>query len=576
LNKFFAFLAASSEKRPWLVVACVALLTVFLASGIGLLKTEFSQEGMMPKYYESVKALKTVQDKFGGLSYENVLVVADNVTSSGIAEALIGLSPQSLEAGGIKKGQVLKVETYLDGLKKMAEAQGMTLPNGFMLGAAVQQYLATPYAQAQIAGKTVSKDNKATVVKLQLDSKMSQGVQVQLAKDLERYLTTEFKAKGAKVYFSGMASMQKDALEAMARQTGILFLIAILFIMLILYVTFRRVSEVFLLMFVIVVGIFWVIGLMGWVGITYTTMSVAIMPLMLGINIAYVIHILSRYYEEREAGGDIFYSATTSVKTVGVAVFLAAITTVFGFMSFTITDMAPLRDFGIVCMIGIAFSFLLALTLLPALVVIRDRRKKAEKLESHLEKMRKRRRESRYGAVMDRALVGTSMTAFHHHWIVTGCVLVLIGFAVFSIFNLQTGADIRSMMGENTPSIKAGEMLTKYFGAQDADVILVKGDVLKPQSLKAFLKLEDEVAADSRNKPDKKGYFTREGNISIADIVANANGGSIPDSADAVKSIVAELGKQMDVGSLVSKDGDYAIIMIRSGTPGPRTRPRPR
>jgi hypothetical protein len=563
----FAFLASSSEKRPWLVVICVALVTVFLVGGISMLKTEFSQESMMPKHYESVKALKTVQDKFGGLSYENVLIVADDVTSARVAGALLQLSPKKLQEDGIEVGQVLKVETYLDGLKKMAEGQGRPLPSGMFLGAAVQQFMSIPYAQEQIVGKTVSKDKKATVIKLQLDSKMTQSEQVELGRKLEKSFTGEFETVGAKAYLSGVASLQKDAQELMARQSGVLFLIAILFIMLILYVTFRRVSDVFLLMFVIVVGIFWVIGLMGWAGITYTTMSVAIMPLMLGINIAYVIHILSRYYEEREAGGDIFYSSTTSVKTVGVAVFLAAITTVFGFMSFTITDMAPLKDFGIVCMIGIAFSFLLALTLLPALIVIRDRRKKAEKLESHLEKMRKRRRESRYGAVVDRGLVGASMTAYHHHWIVAVCVLALIGFAVFSIFNLQTGADIRSMMGGNTPSAKASEMLADYFGAQDADVILVEGDVLKPESLKALLELEDSVATDSRNEPERKGYFTREGNISIADIVANANGGSIPDSADEVKGTIAELTKQMEVGSLVSQDGDYAIIMIRSGTP---------
>ena len=272
MNKLFAFLAVSSEKRPWLVVGCVALITVFLVSGIGMLKTEFSQESMMPKDYESVKALHTVQDKFGGLSYENVLVVADNVTSPGIAEALLGLSPQSLEEGGIKKGQVLKVQTYLDGLKKMAEAQGTTLPKGFMLGGFVQQYLSTPYAQAQILGKSLSKDKKATLVTLQLNSLMTEKEQIQLAKDFEKYFIPAFKAKGAKVYLSGMASMQKDAQEMMARQTGILFLIAILFIMLVLYVTFRRVSDVFLQMFVIVVGIFWIIGLMGWVGITYSTM----------------------------------------------------------------------------------------------------------------------------------------------------------------------------------------------------------------------------------------------------------------------------------------------------------------
>ncbi len=59
-------------------------------------------------------------------------------------------------------------------------------------------------------------------------------------------------------------------------------------------------------MFVIVVGIFWVIGLMGWVGITYTMISVAIMPLMLGINIAYAIHILSRYALIMMTGGVLY------------------------------------------------------------------------------------------------------------------------------------------------------------------------------------------------------------------------------------------------------------------------------
>jgi hydrophobe/amphiphile efflux-3 (HAE3) family protein len=563
----FTFLALSSEERPWLVVTIVALLTIFLVIGISMLKTEFSQESMMPKHYESVQALKTVQDEFGGINYENVLVVADDVTSPGISELLMGLSPVTLEEGGLEGGQILSVETYLDGLKKMAEAQGQPLPSSDQLGDAVQQFLTTPYAQEQVIGKTVSEDKTATVVKLQLDSYMSQSEMVNIAKHLDKYLTSEFGAVGAKVYLSGNASMEKDAMDAMTQQTGMLFIIAILFIMLVLYMTFRRVSDVLLSMFVIVVGIFWLIGLMGWVGITYTMISVAIMPLMLGINIAYAIHILSRYYEEREDGGNVVLSAAISIKTVGVAVFLAAITTVFGFMSFMITDIPPLRDFGIVCMVGIVFSFLLSLTLLPAVIVIRDRRKKEEKLDSHLEKMKKRRRESRYGAIVDRALVRASMTASHHNWVVAGCVLALIAFAVFATFNLQEEADARSMRGKDSPSVKASRMLEDYFGAQDADVILVQGDVLAPENLKAYLKMEDEIAADSRNQPGKEGYFTREGNISIADIVANANGGAIPDSEDAVKAVVAELGKQMDTRSLVSEDGEYALIMIRSATP---------
>ncbi|MBU1671187.1 MAG: MMPL family transporter [Actinobacteria bacterium] len=567
MKKLFTLLASFSEKRPWLVVISCGLLTLFLFAGMGLLKTEFSQEGMMPSKYESVRALKTLQNEFGGLSYENILIEGDDVTGSRIAGKIIGLTPEALVEGGVKEGDVLKVETYLDGLKMMSESQGMPVPSGFVLGAAIQQYLATPYAQAQILGKSLTEDRKATLVKLQLNPKMSENEQIELANSLDKYFKGRFANSGERVYISGMASMQRDAQEMMARQTSILFLVALIYIMLILYVTFRRVSDVFLLLFVIIIGIFWLLGLMGWVGITYTTMSVAIMPLMLGINIAYVIHILSRYYEEREAGGDIFYSSTTAVKTVGVAVFLTAITTVFGFSSFTITDIPPMRDFGIVCMIGIVFSFILSITLLPAVIVLRDRRKSEEKLGKHLEKMRTRRRDSRYGAMVDRGLVRASMTAYHHHWIVAVCVVVLIGLAVFSMFNLQTGADVRGMMGSDLPSVKASEEIAKYFGAQEFDVILVKGDPLDPKNLEALMELEESIPADKRNQPDKKGYFSAEGIVSIANIIADSNGGSLPRSREEVGAILGELSKQMDLSSMVSKDGDYTMVMVKSETP---------
>ena len=132
MTKFFAFLASSSEKRPWLVVICVALVTVFLVSGISMLQTEFSQEGMMPEKYESMKALETVKDEFGGLSYENILVVANDVTTYKVAGVLAGLSPKSLEEDGkIENGQVRKVETYLDGMQKMVGSPGHAHAFGF-------------------------------------------------------------------------------------------------------------------------------------------------------------------------------------------------------------------------------------------------------------------------------------------------------------------------------------------------------------------------------------------------------------------------------------------------------------
>ena len=354
----------------------------------------------------------------------------------------------------------------------------------------------------------------------------------------------------------------------MFKETRVLFGAAILFIMLILYLTFRRFSDVFLPLLTIVVAIICLLGFMGWAGITYTTMSVSILPLMLGINIAYVIHVLSRYYEEREKGEDPLLSTTTSVKTVGIAVFLTAVTTMIGFSSFMVTDMPPMRDFGLLLVLGIAFSFLLTMTLLPAIIVIRDRRKKTEKLEIHLEKMRTRRRDARYGQWMDRALVRMALVSEHHHWAVSVITLIMVGFSVFALINLDTGADIRSMIPEDMPSIQASRMITDYFGPQQPDIILVEGDIYEPENLAAMLAMEDSIINDSRNELDQEGWFFREGITSIADLIVKFSPqGTLPESREEVEAIVEELGKQISLDSFVTEDGRSAMVMVLSDIP---------
>lgn len=75
--RLFEILASWSEKRPWFVVIGVAAVTVFMAFGTARITTELSQESMMPKGYESIEALETVDDEFGGISYEYGLIVVE-------------------------------------------------------------------------------------------------------------------------------------------------------------------------------------------------------------------------------------------------------------------------------------------------------------------------------------------------------------------------------------------------------------------------------------------------------------------------------------------------------------------
>ena len=601
MSKVFGFFASISEKRPWLVVIIVAAITIFMAAGFPRVSTELSQEAMMPKHYESVQALDEVNEKFGGLSVERVLLTAEDVTDPEIARMLLALDVEKIQEDGFEEGHILKAETYLDFLKQMFEQAGRDIPTDDNALAMVLDFYMNPDPDSpfvdviagemppeqteqlipglvdnreriegsiRLAEEQEDSDLDATLISFQLSPDLDQNEEADVARKLEGFVDEEFSTiEGAEVYVAGFASMQKDSQEFMQRETSKLMLAALLFIMLILYLTFRRLSDIGLPLLVIFVAIGWIVGVMGWAGITYTTMSVAIMPLMLGINIAYVIHILSRYYEERESGEGVDFSATTSIKTVGVAVFLTAITTMIGFSSFMITDMPPMRDFGLLCVLGIAFSFILSVTLLPAITVIRDRRKKDEKLEAHLEKMRGKRRDSIYGKLIDGSLVRMALVSERHHWTVALVTLILAGFAVFAMFNVKTGADVRKMMPEDMPSRKASEMITDIFGPQESDVILVEGDIYEPENLAAILAMEDALENDERNYPDSDDYFARERIQSIADIVKDRNDGELPESREEVEAIVGDLSTLMPVSAFITEDGTSAMVMVTSGFP---------
>jgi predicted RND superfamily exporter protein len=296
--KIFEFLANQSEKRPWLVLIAVALITVFLLAGIPRLSTELSQEAMMPKNYESVQSYKAVKEKFGGISYQTVLVTADDVTDPEMVRVLFDLSPEKTVEAGIGEGQVLKVETYLDFLKyqlpEMMKAAGMDVSldlsaiSDAMLAQFMDFYLnpdpASPFLEAMtsLSGTAMSEETKrqfisvftdnserikknfirgeqdgnppyvAMLVNFQINPNLSQNQLVELGKKFKDFIAGEFGGmKGVETYIMGNASQQMESQEFMRRETSKLMGIALLFIMLILnlaiwfglHVLFREVGK---------------------------------------------------------------------------------------------------------------------------------------------------------------------------------------------------------------------------------------------------------------------------------------------------------------------------------------------
>ncbi len=91
---------------------------------------------------------------------------------------------------------------------------------------------------------------------------------------------------------------------------------AFLVITVLIFVDFRRGYATFLTLLPLIVGMIWTVGLMTVCHIPFNPADIMVLPLMVGIGVAYGIYVVQRYREDGEAG---FYG-----KSTGRAVMLSA------------------------------------------------------------------------------------------------------------------------------------------------------------------------------------------------------------------------------------------------------------
>ncbi len=574
-EKIFRGLASQSEKRPVPVVLAVTALAVL---GFRFLKSEYGYKSMLPGDLESVRVLEKAEDLFGGTSEEQILLEGEVLTGS-VLRRVAGYPAYMQDQDDVWGSFVIEVDTPLDGMSYFPGPEALPGEESLLdrvdslgdeeLVEQVRRNMEYSAERARRLGMSgggsngISRGGEALLITAKINPALNTSQQIKGVGPFEERTGEYFSdLAGVSLYESGSATQNRDSNRQTMKETRLLFGLALVFIVLVLFLTFRRVSDVLLTLGVIMVTIIWVMGLSGWLGFPFTFQSTAIMPLLLGVDIAYAIHVMSRYYEERRAGKDPHASSVTAVVTTGVAVFLTAVTTAFGFASFAISDMPPIVQFGVLCVAGVLFSFLLSVTLLPAAIVLRDRGAKAQE--------RWERRESRRGGRsgetrLDRSLARVAVLSEHHR-LTVGVVTVLILAGCLALgFRVSTEADLSKMMKGDTPSMQASLKIQEYFGGQSVAYALVEGDILEPENLRSMLRFEDELSTAAGLDVNGEPLISRDKVMSIADVVRNLNQGEIPESREEVISSLVRLRGNGGGGGarLISEDGRTAMISVR-------------
>jgi predicted RND superfamily exporter protein len=198
----------------------------------------------------------------------------------------------------------------------------------------------------------------------------------ELITKLER-IVDKYKDDNFKVYDAGSPIITKNLQSTLMADMSKFILFVVLTIAFLLFMTFRRVSAVFIPLLVVILTLVATIGSMALLGYPITSMTQILPSLLLAVAIGDSIHILSIFfhkYDELHREDDtninnhkksaIIYAIGHS----GLAVVMTSVTTAASLASFSISDIAPVAALGIFSAIGVSLALLLTLVFIPVIL----------------------------------------------------------------------------------------------------------------------------------------------------------------------------------------------------------------
>ncbi|MGH7138683.1 MAG: MMPL family transporter, partial [Pirellulales bacterium] len=151
-------------------------------------------------------------------------------------------------------------------------------------------------------------------------------------------------------------------------------LYALLVIMVVLLLDLRSVRFAILAALPLGLGVLQTFGLLGILEIPLNPANMIALPLLLGIGVDYGVHIIHEY---REQTGRYRMSPATAV-----AVLVDGLTTVVGFGSLMIASHRGLQSLGRVLTLGVSCCMFTSMIMLPALLVLMSRKRRAVEAET--------------------------------------------------------------------------------------------------------------------------------------------------------------------------------------------------
>ncbi len=169
------------------------------------------------------------------------------------------------------------------------------------------------------------------------------------------------------------AVVQDALLETLVQAFAVTLVVILGFLTALYWVRHRALSLGAITLAPVVAALAWLLGGMALFDVPFNSETAVITSLAIGLGVDYSIHVGERFVEERERRETLDGALVATVTGTGGALLGSAATTAAGFGVLALALAPPLQRFGIVTGMSIILAFIACLTVLPCLLVVRER-----------------------------------------------------------------------------------------------------------------------------------------------------------------------------------------------------------
>ncbi|MDA3855549.1 MAG: MMPL family transporter [Candidatus Woesearchaeota archaeon] len=363
LEKIAEQIVNMQTKYPKKILWVFLILGLLIAPGILKLvdNVEPSLEKVLPQEIDEIKTMNLMRSEFGADMIYLIVYVEEPLNDIRNARYIkyIDILSQKIDS----RESVIRIQGIQDIVKEMH--------NGIIPDSEIE--IKESIKVNPFSNQYVNRDYSFTVLKIQTNTgssaKLIKETIVGIEDDIQ---SLESLNPGTRIQITGFSAIDKVTFDIIMKDFGVITLFSMSFVAIIVFITFGSLSRGMMPMIIVMNALLWTMGIVGYLGLTLTVVSMVSAAMIMGLGINFGILEVFSYYELRKTKAQ-KESLIEVMSELLRALLGASLTTIAGFLALLFGVLPAMKNLGIILAIGIFTTLIGAIFLLPTIIYLYDR-----------------------------------------------------------------------------------------------------------------------------------------------------------------------------------------------------------